>query len=456
MNLALPRLRKLWFNVHLWLGIALFLVIIPICLTGSYEVWQDEIDGAMHPARQATTAGPLLSPSAYLAAAQSAFADRARAFSLRLPEHAGGPVTVVGIVGGEGGDRAGRRAPQEAGDQRGCRREEAGDAGARAERRQDGPRDAGPQTGRPREDGRGPAAPGAGLMRRPTLTAWLDPATAKVLDVADTSKSFKMTMHRLHGSLLLQGGQFPPGLGRQIVGWIGWALFVSALTGIWLWWPRGAVLKGFRFRRTPDTLLNLHYLTGFWISIPLAALALTGALISFPQLTRSWVGAVAPVSPQAQRGPGGGFGGGTPVGPTSLSPDDAARLAQAKAARTAPGARMTVLSLPTRGRSPAWRVQFQAAGKPLTLAVDDVSGEARVTPERTLPAGDAAIRWNRRIHAGDETGIVWKLIITLAGLAPALLGVTGVIVWARRQMRKLAMRRRLAVSDPVPQPSPAE
>jgi hypothetical protein len=48
--------------------------------------------------------------------------------------------------------------------------------------------------------------------------------------------------------------------------------------------------------------------------------------------------------------------------------------------------------------------------------------------------------------------LLWKLIITVAGLVPALLGITGVTVWARRQLRKMAIGARSAspVADPVP------
>ena len=38
-------------------------------------------------------------------------------------------------------------------------------------------------------------------------------------------------MHVLHGSMMM------PGWGRPIVGWVGVFMFVSCLTGIWLWWP---------------------------------------------------------------------------------------------------------------------------------------------------------------------------------------------------------------------------
>ena len=65
-----------------------------------------------------------------------------------------------------------------------------------------------------------------------TLNAWIDPPTARVLATAEVAKSFTMQMHVLHGTLMI------PEVGRKVVGWLGWAMFVSSATGLWLWWPR--------------------------------------------------------------------------------------------------------------------------------------------------------------------------------------------------------------------------
>ena len=59
---------------------------------------------------------------------------------------------------------------------------------------------------------------------------------------------------------------------------------------------------------------------------------------------------------------------------------------------------------------------------------------------------------NRRIHDGSDMGIVWRVMITIAGVIPAILGITGVIIWASRQTRKLQMRRR-AREDAAPVPA---
>ena len=50
----------------------------------------------------------------------------------------------------------------------------------------------------------------------------------------------------------------------------------------------------------------------------------------------------------------------------------------------------------------------------------------------------------RQIHDGNEMGIVWQVIIFLGGLAPALLGISGVVMWLRRRARRRAIQHGLA------------
>lgn len=381
------RLRRLWLDVHLWIGVGLLVAIIPLSLSGSILVWHDALDRAAHGERYAVS-GPqvALPPAAYARSAQAAFDRQARLTQIRFPETAGDPVVAVG--------------------------------------RMEGPPGPG---GRPR-----------------SLNLWIDPPTAKVLAKAEVAKGFSMTMHRLHGTL------FIPEIGRKVVGWIGWAMFVSCVSGLWLWWPRnGAVLRALRWRRGPSTLFNLHHMVGFWICLPLAVLSLTGVYISFPQTSRALFGVAPPAEAQGAQGGGqrpGGAGGGRftpPIAAPNLTFEDAV----AKALAATPGATLAGVSVPTRGKAPAWKVQVRKPGvkEPVTLAVDDATGEAKA--DRGGPGGggpDPLSRWMRRIHDGTDMGIVWQTIIVLGGIAPVVLSITGLVMWLRRRARRRAMRRRMA------------
>jgi uncharacterized iron-regulated membrane protein len=378
----LARLRRLWLDVHLWIGAGLLIALIPLSVTGSILVWHDQLDRALYAQRYATSGPSASRPvSDYAQAAQAAFGDRAQLTQLRLPQEAGDPVVAVGRIRGEPGPG-----------------------------------------GRPR-----------------TLNAWIDPPTAKVLDTAEVAKGFTMVMHRVHGSLLI------PEIGRKVVGWLGWAMFVSCATGLWLWWPRhGSFLKGLRWHRGASTLFNLHHLVGFWICIPLAVLSLTGVYISFPQTSRALFG----LPQQPPRNAPGRFA--PPLPQTKLTLDQAVAAAQAKA----PGAQLAEVNVPTRGKEPAWRVGLKVQGeeRPKTIQVVDATGQVKAG--RGGPGGreggadarrpDEISPLMRKIHDGNDMGIVWQVIIFLGGLAPALLGVSGVVMWLRRRARRRAIQHGLA------------
>lgn len=369
------RLRRLWLDVHLWIGVGLLIALIPLSVTGSILVWHDQLDRALYADRYATT-GPTASRSIkeYARAAEAAFAGRAQLTQVRLPQEAGDPVVAVGRLAGEPGPG-----------------------------------------GRPR-----------------TLNAWIDPPTARVLDVAETAKGFTMVMHRLHGTLMI------PEIGRKVVGWLGWAMFVSCATGLWLWWPRnGALLKALRWRRGPGVLFNLHHMVGFWVCIPLAVLSLTGVYISFPQTSRAVFG--LPQPPPRAGGPGR-FA--PPLPETRLTLQQAVALAQSKS----PGGALAEVNVPTRGKEPAWRVGFRAPGadRPKTVQVVDATGQVKAGRDGgqggpgAPGSADRISPLMRQIHDGANTGIVWQTIIFVAGIAPALLGITGVVMWLQRRARRRA------------------
>ncbi|MBL8555489.1 MAG: PepSY domain-containing protein [Phenylobacterium sp.] len=384
----LSRLRRLWLDVHLWIGAGLVVVLIPLSVTGAILVWHDPIDRALHAERYATT-GPTASRpvQAYADAAQEAFGTEAQLTQVRLPQQAGDPVVAVGRIRGEPGPG-----------------------------------------GRPR-----------------TMNAWIDPPTGRVLGTGEIARQATQVMHRIHGSLMLPSSGGPgPALGRQIVGWLGWAMFVSCVTGLWLWWPRhGGFRKGLRWHRGASTLFNLHHLIGFWVCAPLAVLSLTGVYISFPQTSRAVFG--LPPPPPRAAGPGR-FA--PPISAPKLTVGEAVAKAQAEA----PGAAVTEVNAPTSGREPVWRVSLTAPGaaRPKTVQVVDATGAVKAARGRGPGGGEGAGRVKdevsplmRGIHDGADMGIAWQVVIFVAGIAPAVLGITGVVMWLRRRARRRAIRHGL-------------
>ena len=247
---------------------------------------------------------------------------------------------------------------------------------------------------------------------------YLDPATGRVFEASNSRSGPVMVMHLIHGSLML------PGVGRQIVGWIGGAMLISSISGIWLWWPTvGSWLRGLRWRRHRNLDTNLHHLMGFWIALPLFVLSLTGAWISFPQFFGPLVG-------ENSRPMGFGADRAAMAKAKPLpAPATALDSASASALALTPG-RITQITWPTDYKA-QWQFTIKPTkGKPATVAVDDAGGAASIAPG--MDRGQAGIaRLMRQIHDGAGMGLVWQIIIFLGGLLPALLAVTGVIMWWR-------------------------
>src|SRR5690606_24807262 len=215
------------------------------------------------------------------------------------------------------------------------------------------------------------AKPGEGRPQR--LTVYLDPPSAQVLATARSGEGVFQVLHVLHGSLMI------PGVGRQIVGWIGVAMLVSSISGLWLWWPlTGSVRRGLRWKRQPNFDTNLHHQFGFWISMPLFVLSLTGVWISFPKAFAGFESA------PAQRGPGGAGGPGARRAlPLAVAPELVAPTVAL--AEQAAGGKAVSLSWPTDQKA-QWTVrvaQGTGAEAEVTVAAEDLA--TRVEADRGEP-----------------------------------------------------------------------
>jgi len=266
------------------------------------------------------------------------------------------------------------------------------------------------------------AKPAQGPGRPERANIYLDPRNATIIERTSADGGLLRAFHMIHGSLMV------PGWGRTIVGFVGAFMFISCLTGLWLWWPlSGGFRSGFRWKRRNTTNANLHYFTGFWVLIPLAMLSFTGAWISFPRMFSAFESASA----GPPRGPGGppGFGA-----PPIAAPHTSVDAALAAARPLAQGA-LAGIAWPTAPQA-EWKVQFAAGeGPPTEVVVSDA--DAAATPPAP-PSPETLARTMRRWHDGTQMGPVWQALIFLGGIVPALLSVTGIVIWWRARVRRRA------------------
>lgn len=275
-------LRRIWVQIHLWLGLTLGVVGAFIGLSGSILVFDHDVDGWLHPARYEISGSQVALPySDYAERAAQALEGRAKPTGIRLADTEDGPIMIFA------------------------------------------------------------RSPDSGFLR-----VYLDASTGRVLDVTQ-GVDFIGWMHSFHESMTLREY-----MGREIVGVVGIAMLISALSGIYLWWPaRGQGRKALGFRRGFGPSRNLHYTFGFYGSLVLTMLSFTGIFLAFTDAGRVVVAAFGPISP-SPRGIQAPEGSGRPI-----SPDDAVGIARA----LYPDANVIGIQLPSGPRG-VYRVMLREAG----------------------------------------------------------------------------------------------
>ena len=255
------------------------------------------------------------------------------------------------------------------------------------------------------------------------LRVYLDPANGRALDVA-SGRGFVLTLHVLHENLMLR--EF---WGREVVGAVGFGMLISALSGLYLWWPLGGRWRGaFGFRKGFTLLRNLHYTGGFYLSLVLATLSLSGIFLAFPDGGRATVAAFAPVTPSVR-----GVQAASRSDDRPIAPGEAIAIAQ----KLYPEATIAALGMPAGARG-AYRVALREPGdrseRGNTLVfVDPRTQEVlRRVDVASRTGGDAFLAWQRYLHSGEEMNLAWRILICIAGLLPALLLASGITMWLKR------------------------
>ena len=223
------RRREFLYQVHLWTGLIGALLLIPICLTGSYLVFHVAIDAALNPERDVEPdAVVALTPGEYIDGVAAAFPETDPG-ALFIPAPQGAPVIAVTFY---------------------------------------------------------PERPDAGEQQHRILL-WLHPEDGRVLDTNDSKTTFIAWAHRFHFYLAADGTW-----GRQLVGLSGILLLVSTVTAIWMWWPRLRDLwRSLTWQTHRKPSRNLHFVFGIWIAVPMLILAATGIYLSFPDASARAVSA---------------------------------------------------------------------------------------------------------------------------------------------------------------------
>lgn len=303
------------------------------------------------------------------------------------------------------------------------------------------------------------------LVRGPRLVwdepvAFVDPGTGAVNAIAAERSWFLKFVVNVHDCALACEG-YPlyqawldhplPSLGtdltvgRLLLGSLGAVFCFILVGGLVIWWPpRGRWRTAFRvrMRRTGFARdLDLHKLVGV-VSLPFVFMwAFTAAAFYFEWPEKVYAAAL-PGSYTVDRSeptPG--------AGPLVSTAD-----ARAVAERVHPGAELVgLIEYDVTGPTGYYRFslrdgvdpyRYSSYGGNIRVIVDSHGGEVIDTSDR-----DAALTqrlWDDRVYNGLHYGTIvpadWRIVWVVFGLAPVLLGVTGLTMWVTRRRSRAARR----------------
>jgi uncharacterized iron-regulated membrane protein len=258
---------------------------------------------------------------------------------------------------------------------------------------------------------------------RSRQSVMLDPYTGRVLGSRNREQSFARRLHLLHTRLL--AGE----TGELAVGWLTVAMLVLALSGIVLWWPRKIVALG-RRASWKRTNFDLHNVLGFYSSLVIAVITLSGMSIAFERTTDPVVkrlnGQADPIAPQS-----------TPVmRATRITLDEAIAIGEA----ALPGAAATSINVPA-GPKAVYRIlkKFPEDRTPAgrsRVHIDQFSGQVLLVENtRTAAAGTRILNLKRSAHTGDIFGAATQALYFIVSLGIAAQAMTGALVWLNARKR---------------------
>ena len=382
--------RKIWLQVHLWLGLGLGLFLAVIGLTGSVLVFWHELDEAINPAlyEAAPRPGASAKPLDELLASATQIAPA-------------------------GWDSAWLDAPKSSGNV-----------------------------------SFGFYYPDASLPseQAQSLTIAIDPYSGKEVGRRIFYHAWNPLQHSLAGFFFkLHYALFLGGIGGMIVGELAVLFLVSALSGLILWWPlTGKWRRVLTIKRKASTERfnhDLHQTAGFYSLIVLLVLLVSGIYFNLPDQFRWLVERFSPLTPEQS----------TLEQP--LPPPSAGVLANALADihKQIPEAAPAYYSFSPDTATP-FSACFNGvqALKPYVLdtrcyQINRATGDiVAINDPAHGSAGDLFMQWQWPLHSGQAFGWTGRILVFITGLVCPLLFVTGVIRWLQKRRAKQAKGTRPA------------
>lgn len=296
------------------------------------------------------------------------------------------------------------------------------------------------------------------LVRVPTgdvRTAYVDPHDARFLGSTPYG-GVMQTIRKIHSLQLF--GFWASSLIEAAAGWA----IIMVLTGIFLWWPRGAKGGVVTVRATPKKRIfwrDLHAVTGAFAAIFILFLAVTGMPWSmfWGDRVQAWVSAqnLGRPTPPVAMTPAFLLGASRPPEHDhheALTEQLPWAVQQATPPHSDPGAPLSldtaIAHIEAHGMQRPFAVQLPEGphgAYTATYAPDQVERTRILYLEQTTGAvlGDVsyanfgpaarAIEWGIAVHQGQQYGPVNRYLMLAACIAIILLAISAIIMWWKRR-----------------------
>ena len=284
---------------------------------------------------------------------------------------------------------------------------------------------------------------------------YVNPANLQVLKAVDEDSRLMPTIFRLHGELLLGNkGSYIVELAAS------WAI-VMILTGLMLWWPRGAGIAGVIYPRFAledrRFLRDLHAVVGFWVSLFALGFLISGLpwaaswgaylesarALAGPRLVApDWrFGSVDTLQERAKNDAGTRealalhsehhHGMSMTMTSSSLAPLD--RLVPSVAALQLPA---PALVSPPTGPDRPWTARSDTQDRPLRTDVTLDAATGRLLSQsrfRDKPALDQAVDYGVAAHEGHLFGLANQLLNLAMAIGLIIVSISGLLMWRKRK-----------------------
>jgi uncharacterized iron-regulated membrane protein len=268
----------------------------------------------------------------------------------------------------------------------------------------------------------------------------VDPGTGTIEATQTISGTPMGFLAQLHFNLLL-GDR-----GIALNGFAAGLAILYTVTGLFLWWRGSSKWKnGFLIRLKGKSkraqYFNVHSGLGLYASIFLIVTSVSGIYFAAPMTFVSFAaridGSSLAIVKQYLSQP--------PSETRSGTPDASADRVLASAQASFPNSQLMQVTLPLRPTD-AWRVQFRPhesidSGTIEFAVVDRRSARVLIAHSTAdLPGPVRAVFFLRPLHVGSFGGQITKIVWFVLGLTPAILFVTGFLMWQARLRQSKTVR----------------